>query len=103
MIRIDEMDLVPFVDQVLQMLEEDVPHAATEETPGILSSQPPVSVEVNIPKVTQEKTKNPYAILLDPNLQGKGVKKTKTNEISKSASATQRNCHDRGHIISSLL
>ena len=61
---------MPFVEHVVEILDEDVPAASALETQMVGPSQDPVDLSVNIPK-TQAKddvprAQNHYACLLDP-------------------------------------
>ena len=87
MIRVEDEEIIPFADHVVQILEKDVPHACATETQMVGPSQDPVSLEVNIPKaqdkdnVSQPKSK--YAALLNPKYELVSKKTTKSNQQAR--------------------
>ena len=50
MLLTEETEMLPFADHIVQILENDFPNACEPETQMVGSSQPPVSLTVNIPK-----------------------------------------------------
>ena len=70
MLQIDEDEIMPFVEHVVEILNEYVSAASALETQMEGPSQDPVDLSVNIPK-TQAKddvprAQNHFACLLDP-------------------------------------
>ena len=88
MIQVQDVELIPFADHVVQILKSDIPQACETDTQMVGPSQDPVNLEVNLPRasgsgdVSQQKPKCMYALLLNPMYNG-NAKKQKKLTINK--------------------
>ena len=89
MIQVQDENLIPFADPVVQILKSDIPQACETDTQMVGPSQDPVNLEVNLPRasasgdVSQQKPKSKYALLLNPIYNVNAKKQTKKLTINQ--------------------
>ena len=89
MIQVQEEELIPFADHIVQIINNDIPQGCETETQMVGPSQDLVNLDINLTRasgsgdVSPQKPKSRYALLLNPRYNVNAKKQKKTHHQPK--------------------